>query len=119
MLLIRRGYRAEAFAITGVLGAMLLYNASLNINPGWVFGGDSPGPRYFYLAMPFAILPLGLVITRAPALVAAVVGSRSSAWPGHLDPSARRPREPAVDPRFRHGEFARSPTSASVTAGWR
>ncbi len=31
------------------------------INAGWVFGGDSPGPRYFYLAMPFAILPLGLV----------------------------------------------------------
>jgi hypothetical protein len=74
VLLARRGFRAEAIAIGGVIGVMLLYNASLNINPGWVFGGDSPGPRYFYLAVPFAILPLGLVVTRAPALVAALVG---------------------------------------------
>lgn len=73
ILLARRGMRAEAWAIAAIVVAMLVYNASLTISPGWVFGGDSPGPRYFYLAIPFAILPLGLVFREAPAVVVALV----------------------------------------------
>ena len=73
VLLARRGMRAEALTIGTSVALMLVYNASLTISPGWVFGGDSPGPRYAYLAIPFAILPLGLVFRAAPTIVAALL----------------------------------------------
>jgi hypothetical protein len=73
VLLARRGMRAEALAIGSIVALMLVYNASLTISPGWVFGGDSPGPRYAYLAVPFAILPLGLAFRAAPTIVSALL----------------------------------------------
>jgi hypothetical protein len=73
VLLARRGMRAEAAAIGAAGAAMLTYNASLTISPTWVFGGDTPGPRYAYLAIPFVILPLGLVLRRYPSVVVALL----------------------------------------------
>ena len=73
VLLARRGMRAEAWTIGAAVTLMLVYNASLTISPGWVFGGDSPGPRYAYLAIPFAILPLGLAFRAGPTIVSALL----------------------------------------------
>ena len=79
IVLARRGFRAEAVAIGAIAAAMLVYNASLTVSPGWVYGGDSPGPRYLYLGVPFALLPLGLVYRKTPAVVAALA-TVSFAW---------------------------------------
>jgi hypothetical protein len=73
VLLARRGMRAEALALGAAGVAMLVYNASLTISPTWVFGGDTPGPRYAYLAIPFVMLPLGLALRRYPSVVVALL----------------------------------------------
>ena len=66
--LARRGMRAEGCGDRGPAGAvMLVYNASLTISPG---GGCSAAIALAhatrYLAIPFAILPLGLVLRAVP-----------------------------------------------------
>src|SRR3954454_22670390 len=56
VLLHRRGRRAEAWTIGGLVGAYLVYNSGY-----WLpYGGGTPGPRFLMPIVPFLALPLAL-----------------------------------------------------------
>jgi hypothetical protein len=63
VLLYRRGHRAEALVITGVVAAYLLYNSGYYLP----FGGGTPGPRFLATMLPFLAVPLALAWRRFPA----------------------------------------------------
>lgn len=58
----RAGRRAEAWAIGGVAGVTLLYNAGYYLP----YGGDVPGPRFLLVALPFLAIGLGEAVRRWP-----------------------------------------------------
>jgi hypothetical protein len=62
VILYRRGGRAEAAVISGVVLAFLIFNAAF----GGAVGGSSPGPRYMIPTLPFLAAPLALVYRRFP-----------------------------------------------------
>jgi hypothetical protein len=76
-LLWRRGVRAEALLASVVVGLFLLLDAGYFL----VYGGGSPGPRFFAPALPFLALGLPAVLARwrwptlALAFVSAVLTS--------------------------------------------
>jgi hypothetical protein len=64
----RRGHRAEAWTVAGVVGAYFLYNAGY-----WQpFGGGTPGPRFMIPALPFLALGLAFAYRRLPATTLAL-----------------------------------------------
>jgi phage shock protein PspC (stress-responsive transcriptional regulator) len=65
-LLWRRGTRAEALLATLVVALFLLLDAGYFL----VYGGGSPGPRFFGPAVPFLALGLPCVLARWPKPVA-------------------------------------------------
>ncbi len=64
----RNGWRAEAIVIAAVFLSYLVFNAGLYLPFGGPFGGDTPGPRYLIVTVPF----LGVAL--APAY-------RAARWP--------------------------------------
>jgi hypothetical protein len=60
--LYRRGRRAEALTIGGVLLCYLTYNSGYYLP----FGGSSPGPRFLATTLPFLALPLAIAFERWP-----------------------------------------------------
>jgi hypothetical protein len=74
VLLYRSGRRAEALVPAAIFAAFLLYNAGIKTTFGGPFGGDSPGPRYMVVALPFLVLGLAAAIRRAPGTAAALIG---------------------------------------------
>jgi hypothetical protein len=72
-LLWRRGIRAEALLAAGVVVLFLLLNAGYFL----VYGGGTPGPRFFGPAVPFLALGLPCVLARwpRPTLVLAFVSA--------------------------------------------
>jgi hypothetical protein len=71
-LLFRAGRRAEALTAAGVCGAFFLYNSGIRTTFGGAFGGDSPGPRYLVVALPFLVLGVAAAARRMPATTAAL-----------------------------------------------
>jgi hypothetical protein len=71
--LARRGLRREALLVAGLTAAMLLYNASYYLP----FGGNTPGPRFLVLLLPFLGLPLAdaWLRWRVPTLIVAAVSA--------------------------------------------
>ena len=70
VVLWRRGARAEVAVIGAVSASYLLYVSSLTLSPSWVFGGDSPGPRYVFPMLPFLAVAVGVAFRHAFAVVA-------------------------------------------------
>ena len=72
-LLWRRGVRAEAVLASTVVVLFLLLNAGYFL----VYGGGTPGPRFFAPALPFLALGLPCVLARwpRPTLVLALVSA--------------------------------------------
>jgi hypothetical protein len=62
LLLHRSGRRLEAFLITSLFLAYLVFNSGYE-SP---FGGSTPGPRFLVPVVPFLVLPLALVYERFP-----------------------------------------------------
>ncbi len=62
LALYRRGRRAEALVIAGVLLCYLTYNSGYYLP----FGGGSPGPRFLATTLPFLALPLAVAFERWP-----------------------------------------------------
>ena len=63
VLLYRRGRRAEALTIAGVVLVFFLYDAGY-----WLpFGGGSPGPRFLVATLPFLALGIAETWRRLPA----------------------------------------------------
>ncbi len=63
VLLYRRGRRADALTIGGVVLIFLIYDAGY-----WLpFGGGSPGPRFLVATLPFLALGIAETWRRAPA----------------------------------------------------
>ena len=73
MLLYRAGRRAEAIVCSGIVVCTVLYNAGYDPSFGGVYGGDTPGPRFLLMALPFLLVPLGLAYRRAPIAVGALI----------------------------------------------
>jgi hypothetical protein len=74
--LYRAGRRAEALTAGAVFAAFLIYNAGITTPFGGPFGGDSPGPRYMTVAVPFLAGGLAMALRRAPgATLALAAGS--------------------------------------------
>jgi hypothetical protein len=72
VVLFRRGQRLEA-AVAGVaFSAFLLYNAGITTTFGGPFGGESPGPRYMVVALPFLAPGLAAAMRSAPGSTAAL-----------------------------------------------
>jgi hypothetical protein len=68
VLMRRRGLRAEAWTIGGVVAAYLLYNSGY-----WLpFGGGTPGPRFLMPIVPFLALPMALAWRRFPGTTLAL-----------------------------------------------
>jgi hypothetical protein len=68
VLLHRRGRRAEAWTIAGLVVAYLVYNSGY-----WLpFGGGTPGPRFLMPILPFLALPIALAWRRLPAITFAL-----------------------------------------------
>jgi hypothetical protein len=63
VLLYRRGRRAEALVITGVVFAYVAYNSGYYLP----FGGGTPGPRFLTTMLPFLAVPMALTWRRFPA----------------------------------------------------
>src|SRR5207237_3915913 len=68
VLLYRKGRRAEALAIAGVVAVILAYDSGF-VEP---FGGWGPGPRYLMPMLPFLAVPLALAYARAPLTTGAL-----------------------------------------------
>jgi hypothetical protein len=62
LALYRRGRRAEALTIAGVVLCYLTYNSGYYLP----FGGSSPGPRFLGTTLPFLALPLAISFKRWP-----------------------------------------------------
>jgi hypothetical protein len=62
LALYRRGRRAEALTIAGVLLCYLTYNSGYYLP----FGGGSLGPRFLATTLPFLALPLAIAFERWP-----------------------------------------------------
>jgi hypothetical protein len=68
VLLHRRGRRAEAWTIAGLVGVYLVYNSGY-----WLpYGGGTPGPRFLMPIVPFLALPLALTWRRFPGTTLAL-----------------------------------------------
>jgi hypothetical protein len=68
VLLYRRGRRAEAWTLGGLVVAYLLYNSGY-----WLpFGGGTPGPRFLMPVVAFLALPIALAWRRFPATTLAL-----------------------------------------------
>jgi hypothetical protein len=63
VMLYRRGRRAEALVITGVVLAYVAYNSGYYLP----FGGGTPGPRFLTTMLPFLAVPIALTWRRYPA----------------------------------------------------
>lgn len=72
LLLYRGGRRAETALLGGTALVALIWNSGFTTAYGGAFGGDSPGARYLVAVLPFVLIPLGLVLARAPATVLAL-----------------------------------------------
>jgi hypothetical protein len=75
VLLYRSGRRAEALVPAAMFVAYLVYNAGIKTTFGGPFGGDSPGPRYMVVAMPFLVAGVAVAIRRAPGSAVVLVGA--------------------------------------------
>lgn len=64
-----RGFRAEALAISLVVAAFTIYNASL---PGIEYDAYTAGPRYLVPVLPLLAVPIALTFRRWPATVGAL-----------------------------------------------
>jgi hypothetical protein len=68
VLLHRRGRRAEAWTLGGLVAAYLVYNSGY-----WLpYGGGTPGPRFLMPIVPFLALPVALAWRRFPATTLAL-----------------------------------------------
>jgi hypothetical protein len=74
VLLYRSGRRAEAVVPAAMFLAYLVYNSGIKTTFGGPFGGDSPGPRYMVVALPFLAAGLAAAIKRAPGSAVVLVG---------------------------------------------
>ena len=70
VMLYRRGRRAEALVITGVVLAYVAYNSGYYLP----FGGGTPGPRFLTTMLPFIAVPMALTWRRFPAQSIALAG---------------------------------------------
>lgn len=75
VLLYRSGRRVEAVVPAAVFLAYLVYNAGIKTTFGGPFGGDSPGPRYMVVALPFLVVGLAAAIRRAPGTAVVLIGA--------------------------------------------
>jgi hypothetical protein len=79
IVLLYRRARAEALLSAGIIVAVLLYNSGLTSPFGGPFGGDSPGPRYLVVALPFLLFPLGAAARAMPGTAAALISVSAAA----------------------------------------
>jgi len=118
VLLARRGLRAEAYTITGVALAYLLYNAGYFLP----FGGEVPGPRFLISALPFLGVPLALVFRRmpGPAIALALASAVVMATATITDPLIENEADTGLwGPALAGGEFQQTILSAAgLTEGW-
>lgn len=75
VLLYRSRRRAEALAAGAVVAVFLVYNSGIKTTFGGPFGGDSPGPRYMVVALPFLAGGLATALRRAPGSTLALAGA--------------------------------------------
>jgi hypothetical protein len=71
--LLRRRARGEALLAAAVVAVVLLYNSGLTSPFGGPFGGDSPGPRYLVVTLPFLLFPIGPAARALPGTTAALL----------------------------------------------
>jgi hypothetical protein len=91
LLALSRDRRAEALTALGVAALFLAYNAGIKTTFGGPFGGDSPGPRYLVVALPFAAVGLAVALRRFPFTTAAL------AVPSVLTMAAATVTQPMID----------------------
>jgi hypothetical protein len=75
VLLYRARRRAEALVAGTVFVVFLVYNAGITTPFGGPFGGESPGPRYMLVALPFLIVGLAVALRRAPGSTVALAAA--------------------------------------------
>jgi len=71
VLLYRRGRRAEALTIGGIVLCYVTYNSGYFLP----FGGGFMGPRFLTTMIPFLACPLGLALKRFPGPTVALAGA--------------------------------------------
>jgi len=118
VLLARRGLRAEAYTITGVALAYLLYNAGYFLP----FGGEVPGPRFLISALPFLGVPLALAFRRlpGPAIALALASTVMMATATITDPLIENEADTGLwGPALAGGQFQQTFLStAGIADGW-
>jgi len=75
VLVWRRGWRAEALACGAIALVLLVYNAGYYLP----FGGETPGPRFLILSLPFLGLGLASAFARFPGPTLALAGASIAA----------------------------------------
>jgi hypothetical protein len=71
VLVWRRGWRAEALACGAIALVLLVYNSGYYLP----FGGETPGPRFLILSLPFLGLGLASAFARFPGPTLALAGA--------------------------------------------
>jgi hypothetical protein len=71
VLVWRRGWRAEALACGAIALVLLVYNSGYYLP----FGGETPGPRFLILSLPFLGVGLASAFARFPGPTVALAGA--------------------------------------------
>jgi hypothetical protein len=75
VILYRAGRRPEALTAGAVFVAFLIFNSGITTPFGGPFGGESPGPRYMTVALPFLALGVATAFRRAPGTTLALAAT--------------------------------------------
>lgn len=107
IVLLYRRARLEALLAGSIVTAVLLYNSGITSPFGGPFGGDSPGPRYLVVLLPFLVFPIGAAARELPGVTATLVAASAGAM---LLATATQPMVGTGEThewlhRLGHGEF--------------
>ncbi|MGN6798088.1 MAG: hypothetical protein ACTHKS_08065 [Gaiellaceae bacterium] len=79
VVLLYRRARLESLLAGSVVAAVLVYNSGITSPFGGPFGGDSPGPRYLIVMVPFLVFPIGAAARLLPGTAVALLLTSASA----------------------------------------